>query len=84
MTRVDPGRWRAAVAVAIDGGHTFLVDLTAVDERPDLVAAFPRYGSDHGYHASFPVATDTRAVCVVAVGTGSGLGLATIGCASVK
>ncbi len=32
MTRVDPGRWRAAVAVAIDGGHTFLVDLTAVDE----------------------------------------------------
>ena len=32
MTRVEPDRWRAAVAEALAAGHTFLANLTAVDE----------------------------------------------------
>lgn len=32
MTRVDAERWRGAVADAVAGGHTFLANLTAVDE----------------------------------------------------
>ncbi len=70
------------VVVTADGRP--VADLVAGDERLDVGVAFPWYGSGHGYHTSFAVGTDARAVCVVAVGTGSGLGLRTIGCASVK
>lgn len=59
-------------------------DLVAAEERPDVAATFARSGGGHGFRSSIDVAPDTRGVCVVAVGTGSGNALQMLGCRVVK
>jgi hypothetical protein len=52
--------------------------------RPDVGAAFPRYGADHGFVARFPaVDTGRHDVCVWAIGTVGGTGNPLLGCRTI-
>ncbi len=55
---------------------------TAGDSRPDVGAAYPGYGSDHGYSLEVP-GTVGDTVCVYGINTGPG-GNALIGCEVVS
>ncbi len=45
---------------------------TANGSRPDVAAAFPGYGANHGFAASFPIASGTHQVCIYAIDQGLG------------
>jgi SpoIID/LytB domain protein len=60
------------VHVYVDG--QLVTGLAATQERPDVGAAFPVYGSGHGYAAIVPLAAGRHTVCAFAlniVGAGS-------------
>ena len=44
------------------------------NERDDVGAAYPAYGSDHGFTVTLPLAGGTHSVCAYALNTGSGTG----------
>jgi hypothetical protein len=46
--------------------------LTADAERADVGAAYPGYGSRHGFSATYPISPGTHQVCVYAINTGAG------------
>jgi hypothetical protein len=58
------------VDVWIDG-H-FAGTTVAVDERDDVGASFPEFGSDHGFTVTLPVGAGTHSVCAYAINMGSG------------
>jgi hypothetical protein len=70
------------VLVAIDG--QLATETLAEVDRPDLTIAFPRYGGRHGFVAEVPVPAGARTACAIAVGTGGGAPIRTLGCAPVK
>ena len=74
----------APITVAILANGKLIGMTPAADERLDVGAAHPRYGPDHGFRVAVPIPTDTLGVCVAAVGTGSGVGMNTIGCRPTK
>lgn len=77
---IDPDtRDPAYLWVTVDGVGTHVY---GGSERPDVGAAFPQYGSAHGFGASIAAAPGVRTVCVVAANTGSGTHQA-LGCRSV-
>jgi hypothetical protein len=46
--------------------------LTADVSRPDVASAFPGYGVNHGYSATFPISPGTHQVCIYAIDRGLG------------
>jgi hypothetical protein len=67
-----------AVHVYVDGVWTLAA--TAGGSRPDVGAAFPGYGSLHGFSVPFPVAAGLHTVCVYAINWGSGTTNTRLGC----
>lgn len=64
------------VKISIDGGvQTF----TAGSARDDVAAAYPGFGSNHGFDVVVPLSGNDHTVCVTAVNTGSGTDLS-LGC----
>jgi hypothetical protein len=58
------------VAVYLDG--VGIGWFTANLDRPDIAAAFPGYGSAHGFDIQLPAAPGTHQVCVYAINAGPG------------
>lgn len=56
------------VHVYVDGKGTAVI--TASQTRADIGAAFPGYGSHHGFDATIPVPTGPHTVCTYAIGIG--------------
>jgi hypothetical protein len=46
--------------------------LTASASRPDVAAAFPGYGPNHGFLSTFPISPGTHQVCIYAIDRGLG------------
>jgi subtilisin family serine protease len=69
------------VHVYVDGA--FKGEFTANASRPDVGAAFPAYGPNHGYSAVVAAAAGNRAVCVYAINVGWG-GHRLIACRTVR
>ncbi len=68
------------VKVSVDGAPAATV--TASGNRPDVAAAFPGVGPNHGFDITLDVAGGTHDVCVVAVNTNAGYDKA-LGCRKV-
>ena len=66
------------VQAQIDGGPTVIT--LANTNRPDVGAAYPTDGPNHGFDAHVDLGPGTHTVCVTALGTGSNTGL---GCRSI-
>lgn len=58
------------VHVYVDGGGTNLG--LADDSRPDVGAAFPGYGDNHGFDASLWVGSGSHRVCIYGINNGAG------------
>jgi GH25 family lysozyme M1 (1,4-beta-N-acetylmuramidase) len=60
-----------------------LTTLTAGVSRPDVGAAFPAFGPNHGFDQVIAAGAGPKQVCVWAVNVGVGLGNQPLGCRSV-
>lgn len=79
---IDPDTASAlSVHVYVDGAPAAV--LTANQARPDVGAAFPAYGSNHGYTGSVPVGPGDHTVCVYGINVGPGSN-GTLGCRAVS
>lgn len=67
------------VDIRIDGVDT---PLLASAERGDVGAAFPKYGSSHGYSSTISAAVGTHSLCAYAVNIGAGSD-AVLGCRTI-
>lgn len=65
-----------SVVLTIDGVSYLAV---ATQTRPDVGAAFPGYGSDHGFTITLPARPGSRTVCAYATNIGPGAST-TLGC----
>jgi SpoIID/LytB domain protein len=78
---IDPdSRDAIKVHVYVDGTFAGVVD--ADDDRPDIAAAFPGYGSAHGYRTSVAASPGRRQVCVYGINVQGGANTA-LGCRTV-
>jgi hypothetical protein len=69
------------VHVYVDGGWG---GLTRADRsRPDVGAAFPAYGSNHGYTLTLDVTTGSHQVCIYGINSGPGATNPRLNCATV-
>lgn len=76
---IDPDTARPiAVHVYVGGSATAL---TADRSRPDVGAAYPPYGSAHGYQTNVPIPVGTSRVCIYAINTAGANPL--LGCRTV-
>jgi GH25 family lysozyme M1 (1,4-beta-N-acetylmuramidase) len=66
------------IHVYVDGGWGGLVQAAA--PRPDVGAAFPSYGPDHGFALTIPVSAAPRQVCAYAINVGPGTTNPLLGC----
>ncbi|WP_273654163.1 peptidoglycan recognition protein family protein [Cellulomonas fimi] len=67
---IDPGTSSPiTVRLRVDGRETVA---TADVDRPDVGAAFPGYGSRHGYRVTAPAGAGRHAVCVIGANVGEG------------
>lgn len=57
--------------------------VTANGARPDVGAAYPGFGANHGFHATIPVGPGAHEVCAYAINTGSGTTNPLLGCRTV-
>jgi hypothetical protein len=69
------------VHVYIDG--TLAVVGTANQSRPDVAAAFPLYGPNHGFSVSTPITRGRHEVCVFAINQGPGTDNPLLACRTV-
>ncbi|HEX3540204.1 MAG TPA: hypothetical protein VHT75_07125 [Acidimicrobiales bacterium] len=67
-----------SVAIVVDGA--LAATAAAGGARPDIAAAYPGFGPNHGFDVTVPVAGGTHSVCVVALNTGSGTANPSLGC----
>jgi len=68
------------VHVYVDGVGT---EVIANASRPDVGAAYPRYGASHGIDASFKLSGGNHTICVYGINEGSGSNTL-LGCSSVS
>ncbi|GIH06658.1 hypothetical protein Rhe02_47250 [Rhizocola hellebori] len=54
----------------VDGNHVGAT--TANTSRPDIGAAYPSFGNNHGYYAEYAVGYGAHQVCSYAINTGAG------------
>jgi hypothetical protein len=79
---LDPDTLAASsVRLTVDGGSFGTWPANA--SRPDVGAAFPGFGDDHGFDISAPVIPGFHQVCAIAVNTGIGSDVA-LGCRTVN
>ena len=57
--------------------------LTANGDRPDVAAAFPGYGSAHGFNTTIPAAAGPHQVCAYGINVGTGNSNPLLGCRTV-
>jgi GH25 family lysozyme M1 (1,4-beta-N-acetylmuramidase) len=57
--------------------------VTANGSRPDVGAAYPGFGSNHGFQATIPVGPGAHKVCAFAINTGPGTTNPLLGCRTV-
>jgi GH25 family lysozyme M1 (1,4-beta-N-acetylmuramidase) len=69
------------VRIAVDG--VVVGTATAGADRPDVGAAFPGFGSAHGFVVDVPVGPRTRYLCLAAVNVGAGTLDPFLGCRPV-
>ncbi len=72
------------VRISVDGATVTTV--TANGSRPDVAAAFPGSGPNHGFSTSVPtgsLAAGAHQVCATSVGIGTGPPLRTLGCRTI-
>lgn len=69
------------VHVYVDG--TYRGPLVADVNRPDVGAAFPGYGADHGYSGTFNVGSGSHQVCIYALNVAGAGGNALLACRTV-
>lgn len=78
---IDPSVGGASrVRVEVDGVAT---TFTADGARPDVAAAFPRYGSAHGFDRVVAASPGSHQVCIWALNEGQGLDDRGLGCRRV-
>lgn len=58
------------VLISVDGGRS--TSVTANVSRPDVAAAFPNYGPNHGYDVTVLASATAHTVCITAVHVGNG------------
>ena len=68
------------VHVYVDGVGVAIV---ASAPRPDVAAAFPLYGANHGFSTSIPVSAGSHQVCVYSINTVGAGSNQTLGCRTV-
>ena len=66
------------VHIQIDGGATTAT--TANLSRPDVGAAYPGYGNNHGYQALVNISSGTHTICAYGINVGPGLVNGVLGC----
>ncbi|MDQ1428678.1 MAG: hypothetical protein QOK39_2154 [Acidimicrobiaceae bacterium] len=69
------------VQVLVDG--KIVASAPADGARPDIAAAFPPYGPNHGFDVTAPISSGTHNVCVVALNSGAGTANPQLGCRTV-
>jgi SpoIID/LytB domain protein len=69
------------VHVYVDGIRKAIVSTTA--SRPDIAAAFPGYGDQHGFAATIATGAGTHQICAWAVNTGAGNTNIMFGCRNI-
>jgi hypothetical protein len=70
------------VALYVDG--KLASTTSAALPRPDIAAAFPAYGPDHGFSVSASVAAGSHQVCAYGINTGAGTSNTLLGCSTVQ
>jgi N-acetylmuramoyl-L-alanine amidase len=81
---IDPNKAGAPSNVLLGGGGTGLT-VTADQPRPDVAAAYPSYGPNHGFTATMTgVVPGWITVCVSALNDSNGYGNAVLGCPWAK
>jgi hypothetical protein len=70
-----------SIHVYVDG--TYAGQGVANRSRPDVGAAYPGMGNDHGFQISVPISTGTHQVCAFAINVGEGVTNPQLGCATV-
>jgi hypothetical protein len=80
---LDPDASTQALAVNayVDGVGAAIG--TADVSRPDVGAAYPQAGADHGFSLDVPVGDGPHQLCVYAINVGAGTENTTLGCRSV-
>ncbi len=79
---IDPDTAGAvAIHVYVDG--TYRLAATANRSRPDIGAAYPGYGNNHGFDVTVPVSGGTHQVCVYAINVSNGSTNPLIDCRTV-
>lgn len=68
---IDPDAGTSAIQVDISIDGRSAGRFTAADYRPDVGAAYPAYGSYHGFGPVIPVGGGTHTVCVTAINVGT-------------
>jgi hypothetical protein len=79
---IDPDTSGAvAIHVYVDG--TYRLAATANRSRPDIGAAYPGYGNNHGFDVTVPISGGTHQVCVYAINVSNGSTNPLIDCRTV-
>ncbi len=76
---IDPDT-TGPIKVRVYVNNVYKGEHTANRSRPDVGAAFPGFGSNHGYSAEFPIQNGAKNVCVYAMNVGLGSVNTLIGC----
>jgi hypothetical protein len=80
---IDPdGAPASAVHIYVDGAPALAP--TADGSRPDVGAAYPSYGPDHGFDVTVDTARGSHQVCVYGIDSGGAGGNIVLGCRTVQ
>ena len=69
---IDDDAPTTPLVVHVYDGDQFIGAFPADQSRPDVGAAYPHAGADHGYSFLIPLAAGQRTVCVYAINVGAG------------
>jgi hypothetical protein len=79
---IDPDT-ASPIAVHVYVDNAFSQGPAASVNRPDVGAAYPAYGSAHGYDLTIPAAPGPHTVCVYGINVGAGTVNTQLGCRTV-
>jgi hypothetical protein len=77
---IDPNQGAAPATVAVQVDGVTATTGPANVNRPDVGAAYPPYGPDHGFAVSVPASAGGHGVCALVVGGATPPGWMAIGC----
>jgi hypothetical protein len=72
----------SAIGIRVEVNGVTTSSGTADTPRPDVGAAFPGYGDNHGYNTSLTLATGSNRICLIAINSGPGANTS-LGCRTV-